>query len=47
MAMQWVALIGFCGVETWKQVQTFWNKMEKARNSTEVRTIMVTAIKKQ
>ena len=46
-ARQWAALIGFCGVETWKQVQKNWNQIEKARDATEVRTIVVTAIKEQ
>ena len=46
-ARQWVALIGFCGVETRKQVQKIWKQIEKARDSTEVRTIVVTAIKEQ
>ena len=40
-------LIGFCGVETWKQVKKNWKKIEKARDETEVRTIVVTAIKEQ
>ena len=46
-ARQWVALIGICGVETQKQVQKFWKQIKKARDSTEVRTIVVTAIKEQ
>ena len=40
-------LIGFCGVETRKQVQTIWNQIKKARDATEVHTIVVTAIKEQ
>ena len=47
MAMQWAALIGFCGVETRKQLQKFWKKIEKARDATDVRTIVVIAIKEQ
>ena len=46
-ARQWEALIGFCGVETWKQVQKFWKQIKKARDIKEVRTIVVTAIKEQ
>ena len=46
-ARQWAALIGFCGVETRKQVQNIWKKIEKARDVTEVRTIVVTEIKEQ
>ena len=46
-ARQWAALIGFFGVETWKQVQKFWKQIEKARDATEVCTIVVTAIKYQ
>ena len=42
-----MVLIGFCGVETRKQVQKIWKQIEKARDATEVRTIVVTAIKKQ
>ena len=45
--MQWAALIVFCGVETRKQVQNIWKKIEKARDATEVRTIVFTAIKEQ
>ena len=45
--MQWAALIGFCGVETRKQLQKFWKKIEKARDATDVRTIVVIAIKEQ
>ena len=44
---QCAALIGFCGVENWKQVQNNWKKIEKARDGTEVRTIVVNAIKEQ
>ena len=44
---QWAALIGFCGVENRKQVQKFWKQTEKARDATEVCTIVVTLIKKQ
>ena len=39
--------IGFFGVETLKQVQKIWKQIEKARDATEVRTIMITAIKEQ
>ena len=46
-ARKWAAMIGFCDVETWKQVQKFWKQIEKARDATEVRTIVVTAIKEQ
>ena len=46
-ARQWAALIGFCGVETRKQLQKFWKKIEKARDATDVRTIVVIAIKEQ
>ena len=42
-ARQWSELIGFCGVETQKQVQNIWRQIEKDRDATEVRTIMVTA----
>ena len=27
MARQWEALIGFCGVETWKKVQIIWKQI--------------------
>ena len=47
IARLWAVLIGFCGVETRKQVQNFWKQIEKARDATEVRTIVVTAIKEQ
>ena len=46
-ARQWAALIGFCGVETRKQVQKVWKQIEKACDATDVHTIVVTAIKKQ
>ena len=46
-ARQWAALIGFCGVETWKQVQNIWKQIEKACYETEVNTIVVTTIKEQ
>ena len=46
-ARQWAALIGFCGVETRKQVPKIWKQIEKARYATEVRTIVVTSIKEQ
>ena len=46
-ARQWTALILFCGVETWKQVQNIWKQIEMYRDATEVRTIVVTAIKEQ
>ena len=46
-ARLWAALIGFCGVETRKQVQKFWKQIEKSRNATEVRIIVVTTIKEQ
>ena len=41
------ALIGFCDVETQKPVQNIWKKIEKARDATEVRIIVVTASKEQ
>ena len=44
---QWVALIGFFGVKTRKQVQKIWKQIEKARDATEVRTIVVTPINEQ
>ena len=46
-ARQWATLIGFCGVETRKQVQIIWRQIEKARDATEVRTIVFTALKEQ
>ena len=46
-AKQWSELIGFCGLETRKQVQNIWKQIEKSRDATEVRTIVVTAIKEQ
>ena len=46
-ARQWAALIVFCGIKTRTQVQKIWNQIEKARDATEVRTIVVTAIKEQ
>ena len=46
-ARQWVALIGFCGVETRKQVQKHLKQIEKAYGAMYVRTIVVTAIKEQ
>ena len=42
-----MALIGLCGVETWKQVQKNWKQIEKDRDATEVCTIVITAIKEQ
>ena len=47
MDRQWAALIEFCGVETWKQVQKNWKKIKKSRDAREVRTTVVTAIKEQ
>ena len=44
-ARQWSDLIRFFSVETRKQVQNIWKKNEKARDETEVHTIVVTAIK--
>ena len=38
-ARQWVALIGFFGVETRKQVQKIWKQIEKACDKTEGSTI--------
>ena len=46
-ARQWAALIGFCDIETRKQVQNFWKQIEKARDETEVPTIVVISIKEQ
>ena len=46
-ARQWVALIGFCGVETRKQVQKNWEQIEKACDATELHTIVVTSIQEQ
>ena len=46
-ARQWAALIGFCGVETRKQVQNIWKKIEKYHDEKEVRTIVVTSIEEQ
>ena len=46
-ARQWVALIGFSGVETRKQIQNIWKQIRKDCDATEVRTIVVTAIKEQ
>ena len=46
-ARQWAALMGFFGVETQKQVQKNWKQIEKARDATEVRTIVVTPINEQ
>ena len=40
-------MIGFCGVETQKQVQNIWKQIEKACDATEVRTIVTTEIKEQ
>ena len=47
MARQWAALIGFCGVETRKQVQNTWKQIKKAHDAPEVRTIVFIAIKEQ
>ena len=44
-ARQRAALIGFCGVETRKQIQKNWKQIKKARDATEVCTILVTTIK--
>ena len=44
-ARRWSALIGFFSVRTWKQVQNIWKQIEKAHDATEVRTIVVIAIK--
>ena len=46
-ARQWVALIVFCGVETWKQVKNIWKKIKKSRDETKVRNIVVPKIKEQ
>ena len=46
-ARQWLALIGFLVVETQNQVQNIWKQIEKARDATEVRTIVVATIKEQ
>ena len=46
-ARQWEALIVFCSVETRKQVQNNWKQIEKDRDATEVRNILVPAIKEQ
>ena len=46
-ARQWLALIGFSGVETRKQIQNIWKQIRKDCDATEVRTIVVTAIKEQ
>ena len=40
-------MIGFCGVETQKEVQNIWKKIEKAHYVTGVHTIVVIAIKEQ
>ena len=40
-------LIRFFGVETQKQVQNNWKQIKKFCDATEVRTIVVTAIKEQ
>ena len=42
-----MALIEVFGVETRKQVQNIWKQIEKARDATEVCTIVVTSIKEQ
>ena len=47
IARQWAALIAFFGLETRKQGQNIWKHIEKACDATEVRTILVTAIKEQ
>ena len=44
---QWAELIGFSGVETRKQIQNIWKQIRKDCDATEVRTIVVTAIKEQ
>ena len=44
---QWAALIGFFGVETQKWVQKNWKQIEKARDASEVGTIVVTATKEK
>ena len=46
-ARQWASLIGFCGVETRKQVQKNWEQIEKACDATELHTIVVTSIQEQ
>ena len=46
-ARQWVALIGFSGVETRNQDQTIQKQIEKSLYETEVRTIVITEIKEQ
>ena len=38
-ARKWAVMIGFCGVETWKQVQKIWKQIEKACDKTEGSTI--------
>ena len=47
MARQWAALIGLCGIEIQKKLQNIWKQIEKARDATEVRTIVFTTIKEQ
>ena len=47
IARQWAELIGFCGVETWKQVQNIWKQIEKSYDAKEERTIGVNTIKEQ
>ena len=46
-AKQWAVLIGFSRVETQKQLQIFWKHIEKDRDATKVRTIVITAIMEQ
>ena len=46
-AREWAALIGYCGVEIWKQAQKNWKHIKKSLDAMEVRTIVVTAIKEQ
>ena len=44
-ARQWAVLIGFCDVETRKQVKTFGRESKNSRDAMDVCTIVVTTIK--
>ena len=43
--MQWAAIIGFCGVSKRSEVPKIWKELEKAKDGTEARIIIVAAVK--
>ena len=45
--MQWASLIGFCGVSKRSQLPIIWKALEKAKDGTEARVIILAAVKAQ